>query len=153
MNRLKQLRNEQGFTIIEVMIVLAIAGVIMLIVFLAIPALQRNTRNQQRNDDAAKISAAVTQCLANKNGVLASCSTPGALNPAFINPANNAQLTSITVPGGAASLTNAAITFGTAAGGCSPDGSATAAGAGARSFSVLYQLEGTTGTITKCIAS
>jgi prepilin-type N-terminal cleavage/methylation domain-containing protein len=37
-----------GFTIIEVMIVLAIAGLILLIVFLAVPALQRNSRNYQR---------------------------------------------------------------------------------------------------------
>jgi prepilin-type N-terminal cleavage/methylation domain-containing protein len=43
-------RNE-GFTIIEVMIVLAIAGLIMLVVFLAVPALQRNSRNTQRNND------------------------------------------------------------------------------------------------------
>jgi prepilin-type N-terminal cleavage/methylation domain-containing protein len=34
--------NKKGFTIIEVLIVLAIAGVIMVIVFLAVPALQRN---------------------------------------------------------------------------------------------------------------
>ncbi|MDQ3065292.1 MAG: prepilin-type N-terminal cleavage/methylation domain-containing protein, partial [bacterium] len=34
--------NNKGFTIIEVLIVLAIAGLIMLIVFLAVPALQRN---------------------------------------------------------------------------------------------------------------
>lgn len=33
--------SPRGFTIVEVMIVLAIAGLIMLIVFLAIPALQR----------------------------------------------------------------------------------------------------------------
>jgi prepilin-type N-terminal cleavage/methylation domain-containing protein len=34
-------KKEKGFTIIEVMIVLAIAGLIMLVVFLAVPALQR----------------------------------------------------------------------------------------------------------------
>ena len=38
-------KSNQGFTIIEVMIVLAIAGLILLIVFLAVPALQRNGRN------------------------------------------------------------------------------------------------------------
>lgn len=60
-------RNE-GFTIIEVMIVLAIAGLIMLIVFLAVPALQRNSRNTQYKNDAASYAAAVTEWENNNNG-------------------------------------------------------------------------------------
>ena len=39
LNKLKK-SDKDGFTIIEVMIVLAIAGLILLIVFLAVPALQ-----------------------------------------------------------------------------------------------------------------
>ena len=42
-------KRAEGFTIIEVLIVLAIAGLILLVVFLAVPALQRNARNTQRN--------------------------------------------------------------------------------------------------------
>ena len=49
-------KREEGFTIIEVLIVLAIAGLILLIVFLAIPALQRNSRNTQRKNDSAGVS-------------------------------------------------------------------------------------------------
>jgi prepilin-type N-terminal cleavage/methylation domain-containing protein len=41
-------RKQSGFTIIELMIVLTIAGLIMLLVFLAVPALQRNSRNYGR---------------------------------------------------------------------------------------------------------
>ena len=41
------LKNKQGFTIIEVVLVLAIAGLIFLMVFIALPALQRSQRNQQ----------------------------------------------------------------------------------------------------------
>jgi prepilin-type N-terminal cleavage/methylation domain-containing protein len=37
-----------GFTIIEVLIVLAIAGLVLLIVFFAVPSLQRNQRNTSR---------------------------------------------------------------------------------------------------------
>lgn len=48
--------NKQGFTIIEVMIVLAIAGLILLIVFLAIPSLERSARNTQRKHDAQLIA-------------------------------------------------------------------------------------------------
>ena len=60
----------QGFTIIEVMIVLAIAGLILLIVFLAVPALQRNARNTQRKEDAAALLAAVNEYANNNGGVM-----------------------------------------------------------------------------------
>lgn len=72
-------KREEGFTIIEVLIVLAIAGLIILIVFLAVPALQRNARNNARNQEASRISAAVTECLANHNGQKSACLTNDAL--------------------------------------------------------------------------
>jgi len=50
---------EKGFTIIEVVLVLAIAGLIFLMVFIALPALQRNQRDTQRKDDMARLSTAV----------------------------------------------------------------------------------------------
>lgn len=59
-----------GFTIIEVMIVLAIAGLIMLIVFLAVPALQRSSRNTQRKNDAAAIGGAIANFISNNGGTL-----------------------------------------------------------------------------------
>ena len=37
-------QNKKGFTIIEVVLVLAIAGLIFLMVFVALPALQRGQR-------------------------------------------------------------------------------------------------------------
>ena len=48
--KLKALNNQtnKGFTIIEVALVLAIAGLIFLMVFIALPALQRNQRDTQR---------------------------------------------------------------------------------------------------------
>jgi prepilin-type N-terminal cleavage/methylation domain-containing protein len=46
-------KSSGGFTIIEVIIVLAIATLIMLIVFLAVPALKRSNRNAARKRDAA----------------------------------------------------------------------------------------------------
>lgn len=63
-------KRDQGFTIIEVLIVLAIAGLIMLVVFLAIPALQRNSRNTQRTNDVANILGAVGEFVSNNNGKL-----------------------------------------------------------------------------------
>ncbi len=69
LNKLKK-SNKDGFTIIEVMIVLAIAALILLIVFLAVPALQRTSRNTQRKNDAAAISAALANFLTDNNGTL-----------------------------------------------------------------------------------
>lgn len=54
LNKIK--KDNKGFTIIEVLIVLAIAGLILLVVFLAVPALQRQSRNTQ-------LKAAVTNVL------------------------------------------------------------------------------------------
>lgn len=63
-------KSKNGFTIIEIMIVLAIAGLIMLIVFLAVPALQRSARNTQRKNDVAAISGAIANYIDNNGGTL-----------------------------------------------------------------------------------
>ena len=60
--------NKKGFTIIEVVLVLAIAGLIFLMVFIALPALQRSQRNTQREDDLARILTAVNNYQTNNNG-------------------------------------------------------------------------------------
>lgn len=74
----KNLRRNDGFTIIEVLIVLAIAGLIMLIVFLAVPALQRNARNTSRKNDAGTLASAISEYVNNNDGqVPASCTGGG----------------------------------------------------------------------------
>src|ERR1700716_4300549 len=70
LQKLNKRNKDQGFTIIEVLIVLAIAGLILLIVFLAVPALQRNQRNTGRKGDASRLGAAVTAFVTNNNGGL-----------------------------------------------------------------------------------
>jgi prepilin-type N-terminal cleavage/methylation domain-containing protein len=67
MQKLK-LKDRSGFTIIEIMIVLAIAGLIMLIVFLAVPALQRSARNTSRKNDAGNLASAISNFVSNNNG-------------------------------------------------------------------------------------
>ena len=62
--------NKSGFTIIEVLIVLAIAGLIMLIVFLAVPALQRNSRNTQIRNDVGSVLSGVNEYVSANNGNL-----------------------------------------------------------------------------------
>lgn len=51
--------NKKAFTIIEVVLVLAIAGLIFLMVFIALPALQRSQRDSQRRSDVTKVFAQI----------------------------------------------------------------------------------------------
>lgn len=67
MNTLNK-RNENGFTIIEVVLVLAIAGLIFLMVFIALPALQRGQRDTQRKQDLLRISTQVTNYMSSTRG-------------------------------------------------------------------------------------
>ena len=60
----------KGFTIIEVVLVLAIASLIFLMVFLALPALQSGQRDSARKNDASAVSSALTSYSSNNNGSL-----------------------------------------------------------------------------------
>ena len=60
--------NQKGFTIIEVVLVLAIAGMIFLLVFLAVPALQRSQRDTQRRDDMSRFMAQLQSYQSNNKG-------------------------------------------------------------------------------------
>jgi len=102
LNRLKK-NNEKGFTIIEVMIVLAIAGLIILIVFLAVPALQRSSRNTSRRTDASRLSSAANNFVTNNNGQVP---VTAANATAIINDAGTlAQYSSFTGAGAASGTT------------------------------------------------
>ncbi len=60
--------NKKGFTIIEVVLVLAIGGLIFLMVFIALPALQSSQRNTQRGNDLSRLLTAVNDYQSNNNG-------------------------------------------------------------------------------------
>lgn len=64
----KQELKQKGFTIIEVVLVLAIAALIFLMVFIALPALQRNQRDQARRTVQGKVASAVTTYQSNRRG-------------------------------------------------------------------------------------
>ena len=61
-------KTEKGFTIIEVALVLAIGALIFLVVFLAVPALQRNQRNDARKRDISNVVEAVSDYNSNNPG-------------------------------------------------------------------------------------
>ena len=61
-------QTKKGFTIIEVVLVLAIAGLIFLMVFIALPALQRNQRDTRRKNDLSTFASALQNYAANNRG-------------------------------------------------------------------------------------
>lgn len=52
-------KDNKGFTIIEVVLVLAIAGLIFAMVFIALPAMNRGQRDTSRKNDANTVVAAL----------------------------------------------------------------------------------------------
>lgn len=65
----KQSTNtKRGFTIIEVVLVLAIGGLIFMMVFIALPALQRSQRDTQRNNDISRFVSQLTNYQSNNRG-------------------------------------------------------------------------------------
>ncbi len=142
LNKLK--KDNKGFTIIEVMIVLAIAGLIILIVLLAIPALQRNGRNTALKNDASAIAAGVSEFKSNNDGA----------------PPTSISATTITGSGG----TQSNVAIKTSSGATVSAGNAPGAGAiqttigaacpgstgNARSVAIYYTPEGSS-TVVKCI--
>lgn len=81
----------KGFTIIEVVLVLAIAGLIFLVVFLALPALQRGQRDGQRKADLGKFMSQVVAYQSNNQSLL-----PGqtSTNPSSTSAAWNSYVAS-----------------------------------------------------------
>lgn len=62
--------DNKGFTIIEVVLVLAIAALIFLMIFVALPALQRGQRDTARKNEAGTIASAITTYRSNNSGDL-----------------------------------------------------------------------------------
>ena len=60
--------KEKGFTIIEVVLVLAIAGLIFLVVFLALPALQKSQRDNARRQDVGKVISSLQNYMSDNSG-------------------------------------------------------------------------------------
>ena len=62
--------SKEGFTIIEVVLVLAIAGLIFLMVFVALPALQRSQRDTQRRNDMSRVDTSLVQYQTNNSSAV-----------------------------------------------------------------------------------
>jgi len=162
---LKQLRkSKEGFTIIEVMIVLAIAGLIILIVLLAVPAVERNSRNTAIKEDASSVSAAIGEFASNNDGAQptaakSTCSTGTAsFNNATGTKSDAKVQGSTAVSCGDATTTKVTPTPGTLYVDFGAKCAAVTATdvtpvAQTRATAIVYAIETTSGTTAKCLDS
>lgn len=143
-------RKEEGFTIIEVLIVLAIAGLIMLIVFLAVPALQRTQRNTARKNDVSRVGGAVTEFYSNNSGKTPASGDKDALVASIgtLNQYDAAGISIQTSGGGdvAANTAKDTMIIVTSAR-CAATGGGSSAGSSRQSV-ILYNVEASGGNVT-----
>lgn len=153
LNKLK--KNNKGFTIIEVMIVLAIAGLIILVVLLAVPAVQRNSRNTAIKNDAAALAGAVTEFSSNNDGQIATAGgssqadatiTVGAGASTTAATAKVQASTSVVFAGAPTEPGVLSVRYGQK---CSSSTSHTLT-TSRRSTAILYMIETSTGTAPRC---
>lgn len=76
------LKLKRGFTIIEVSLVISIAGLIFLMVFVALPGLRATQRDTQRREDMIAFIEAVKKYQTNNRGSLPT-DTPKSTEPAI----------------------------------------------------------------------
>ena len=97
--------NKAGFTIIEVVLVLAIAGLIFIMVFTALPALQSSQRDTARKNDVSIVVNAITNFASANRGSLPK--TAEALRPYITAVSSNTDLDLLMVDsdGGATTIT------------------------------------------------
>ncbi len=142
--------KEKGFTIIEVVLVLAIAGLIFLMVFIALPALQRSQRDTQRRDDVSTFISQLTSYATNNRGsVPADATALGTFKTGYLKWAADATgefkdpktgVGYVITYGDTAPTVDGAISYRN--GRVCNGESMTATGATARSAAVVIKLEG-----------
>jgi prepilin-type N-terminal cleavage/methylation domain-containing protein len=145
---LQKLKKEQkGFTIVEVMIVLVIAGLILLIVFLAVPALQRNSRNTQYKNEASQIMAAANEFSNNNSGKVPVAADSAAIMALAKTP-HITNLTIVTKSTGAQTpLLDTAILDTGVKCGASGGATVTPTGGSTRQLALIYAVENSTGAV------
>ena len=145
-----QQKQQKGFTIIEVILVLAIAALIFLMVFIAVPALNAGQRDTARKQDVGTVAAAVTSYVSNNQG---NFPTTAQLAPYVKNYSQNTTSIAVGTAGSSTQVVKQGQVFvvqNTTCGstGAASNGSATQTlGAGtAAQFTVITYLEGGGGT-------
>ena len=99
--------NNKGFTIVEVLIVLAIAGAILAAILLAVPPLQNNAKNAQLKTAANNVVAAISNATAANNGAI-----PGTGKITYSAPVLTVGTATSNLPGQITAVTEVKATAG-----------------------------------------
>lgn len=135
-------QDKKGFTIIEVVLVLAIAALIFLMVFIALPALQRNQRDQARKQDVTNVAGAVNSYTGNNRGAFPDSTQLEAYVEDISD--NSAEGVEVRTPGAGTFTAADATIYVTAESTCGTvgaDGSVELGDGTARQFTVTTRLE------------
>jgi prepilin-type N-terminal cleavage/methylation domain-containing protein len=133
------LKREKGFTLIEIVLVLAIAGLLLVIVFLAVSGAQASRRDTQRKNDLGRLYAQLESYASNNSSAYPAATATGFQGAAFAPylPTNFRDPSSGNAYGLAGGTTPGAITY-TLGTGTTCDG---VANASTRVFTLRMQLE------------
>ena len=152
--------NKHGFTIIEVVLVLAIAGLIFLMVFVALPALQRSQRDTQRRNDMSRLATALTNWQTNHQNNLPAASNANDFLTNYLKQSNTVAQSEFKDPDNtnytllienwstASGANRTGATNGTTAHqihiitGATCNGESATSSTGANDYAILYRLEG-----------
>ena len=150
--------NNKGFTIVEVLIVLAIAGAILAAVLLAVPALQRSGRNSTIKTAAQQLVSGINDNEAANNGKVptgvAGTGTVTITNTVSTTTTVAGQVVVTTAAAGNPAVNNITVVANAT---CSTtpaaaSGAATVTSvANSGSFGIIYPVEGTTATSYACV--
>ena len=150
--------NNKGFTIVEVLIVLAIAGAILAAVLIAVPALQRSGRNATAKTTAQNVVSGIADniqanggtiptAMSTASGVLTFTNAGSVVTKVNVSPSitiTSAAAATIQKPGNILVVTSAICASATG----TTTSMVTTGTSNANSFAVLYPIETGSGTDT-----
>lgn len=131
--------KQRGFTIIEVMIVLAVAGLILGIVFFAIAGTNRSSRDHERKEISGKLVPVIMQYGVDHEGDISGFTCASGCD-SLKDPDTNSQPREGALGDKATDSSGVLYVFSAACGNGSSDGMAVDGAAG--TFAILYWLEG-----------
>jgi prepilin-type N-terminal cleavage/methylation domain-containing protein len=141
----KLLSKKEGFTLIEIVLVLAIAGLILVVVFLAVGGANRANRDVQRTNEAGALAADIESYARNNNGTYPTTTLPAS----YTNNIKDIDTNNAPVYSSADVTATTHVTDGIHyASGFKCNGNAMVAG-GVRNYAISYWSEQANGPICK----
>jgi prepilin-type N-terminal cleavage/methylation domain-containing protein len=138
--------NKSGFTLIEIVIVLAIAALIMVIVFVAVSGAQRSRRDTERRAVASRVLASLVNCASDNSGTIGGTNLCASYITGAVGTGNTGTL------GGTLPTTGTQTVYIASTGGCpATQGAVTTAISGGSATGVYYWSEANNAPV--CIAS